>query len=74
MMAPLLPVMESKKNKQTEKNMFFIAVFHKFTSILKKHEKPHHNDCLNLPGLGFGNMVKYAISFSMSAATKKGSA
>ena len=34
-----LPVIVSKKNKQTEKNMPFIAVFHKFTYILKKTHK-----------------------------------
>ena len=32
--------------------MSFIAVYHKFTPILKKHEKTHDNDCLNLPSLG----------------------
>ena len=49
-MALFLPVIVSKKNKQTEKNMSFIAVYHKFIGlqILKKHEKPHHNDCLNV--------------------------
>ena len=31
MMASFLPVIVSKKNKQTEKNMSFIAVYHKFT-------------------------------------------
>ena len=30
-MASFLPVIVSKKNKQTEKNMSFIAVYHKFT-------------------------------------------
>ena len=30
-MASFLPVIVSKKNKQTEKNMSFIAVHHKFT-------------------------------------------
>ena len=51
-MASFLPVIVSKKNKQTEKNMSFIAVYHKFTYILKKHEKPHHNDCLDVPSIG----------------------
>ena len=49
MMASFLLVTVSKKNKQTEKNVSFIAVYHKFTSILKKLEKNHDNDCLNLP-------------------------
>ena len=31
MMASFLPVIVSKKNKQPEKNMSFIAVYHKFT-------------------------------------------
>ena len=31
MMASFLPVIVSKKNKQTEKNISFIAVYHKFT-------------------------------------------
>ena len=31
MMASFLPVIVSKKNKQTKKNMSFIAVYHKFT-------------------------------------------
>ena len=31
MMASFLPGIVSKKNKQTEKNMSFIAVYHKFT-------------------------------------------
>ena len=31
MMASFLPVIVSKKNKQTEKNMYFIAVYHKLT-------------------------------------------
>ena len=31
MMASFLPVIVSKKNRQTEKNMSFIAVSHKFT-------------------------------------------
>ena len=39
MMASFLPVIMSKKNKQAEKNMSFIAVYHKFTSILKNTEK-----------------------------------
>ena len=39
MMALFLPVIVSKKNKQTEKNMSFIAVYHKFTQILKKTRK-----------------------------------
>ena len=30
-MASFLPVIVSKKNKQTEKDMSFIAVYHKFT-------------------------------------------
>ena len=31
MIASFLPVIVSKTNKQTEKNMPFIAMFHKFT-------------------------------------------
>ena len=48
-MPSFLPVIVSKKNKQTEINMSFIAVYHKFHKSWKKHEKPHHNDCLNVP-------------------------
>ena len=31
MMASFIPVIVNKKNKQTEKNMYFIAVSHKFS-------------------------------------------
>ena len=44
----------SEQEEQTEQNMSFIAVYHKFTEILKKYEKPHHNDCLNVPTLCLG--------------------
>ena len=40
MMASFLPVIVSEKSKQAEKNMSFIAVYHKFTSILKKRRYP----------------------------------
>ena len=31
--------------------MSFIAVYHKFTEILKKHEKKHKNDFFEVPTL-----------------------
>ena len=49
MMASFLPVIVSKKNKQTEKNKPFIAVSHKLT-LIKKNMKmtfcdvPTHRD------------------------------
>ena len=38
-MVSFIPVIVSKNNKLTEKNMSFIAVYHKFTSILKNMKK-----------------------------------
>ena len=54
MMASFLPVIVSKKNKQTKKNMSFIAVYHKFTYNLKKtHKKTlRHTDTIKASGNG----------------------
>ena len=53
-MTSFLPVIVSKNNKQTEKNMSFIAlaVYHKFIEakiqINPNKKKPHQNDWLML--------------------------
>ena len=39
MKASFLPVIVSKKHKQTKKNMLIITVSHKFTYILKKNTR-----------------------------------
>ena len=55
MMASFLSVIVSKKNKQTEKNMTFIAVYHLITNSHKminpekKHEKNIKMTGLNAP-------------------------
>ena len=49
MMASFLPGIVSKKNKQTEKYVFYCSVSLIHINPEKKHEKTHHNDCLNVP-------------------------
>ena len=49
MMVSFLPVIVSRKNKQTNENMSFIAVYQKFTLILKKHEKITKMTSLDVP-------------------------
>ena len=54
MMASFLPVIVSKKNKQTENYVFYCSVSQIHINPEEKHEKTHHrsNDCLNLPDQG----------------------
>ena len=60
MMASFLPVIVSKKNKQT----FYYSVSQIHINPEKKHEKTLHNDCLNLP-------IKYVRGASEQSGVEK---
>ena len=47
-MTSFLPVIVSKKNKQTEKYVFYCSVSQSHINP-EKTRKTHHNDCLNVP-------------------------
>ena len=47
MMASFLPVIKEQTNR--EKYVFYCSVSQIHINPGKKHEKPHHIDCFNLP-------------------------